>query len=90
MLSDPVVDTIRRELRRVSDVKVEAEELRSLLKEEVIKREVIEGEKADAAHKKVSKSAGKMLRIRKDGDKEAAPSHPENLRTELPKRVEEA
>jgi len=42
VLSDPVVDTIRRELRRVSDVKVEADELRVLLKEEVIKREVLE------------------------------------------------
>jgi len=71
VLSDAVVDTIRRELRRVSDVKVEADELRTLLREEVIKREVIEGEKAEAAHKKVSKSAGKMLRIRKDDDGEA-------------------
>lgn len=74
VLSDPVIDTLRRELRRVSDVKVEVDELRTLLKEEVIKRDVLEGEKADAAHKKVSKSAGKMLRIRKDNDDE--PSAP--------------
>ena len=72
VLSDPVIDTIRRELRRVSDVKVEADELRTLLREEVIKRDVIEGEKAEAAYKKVTKSAGKMLRIRKDGDDDAS------------------
>lgn len=88
VLSDPVIDTIRRELRRVSDAKVEGDELRVLLKEEVLKREVLEGEKADAAHKKVSKSAGKMLRIRKDGDDEAPPVTV--ARVEVPKRVEEA
>lgn len=88
VLSDPVIDTIRRELRRVSDAKVEGDELRMLLKEEVLKREVLEGEKADAAHKKVSKSAGKMLRIRKDGDDEAPPAAVAHL--EIAKRVEEA
>jgi hypothetical protein len=91
VLSDPVLDTIRRELRRVSDVKVDFEELRTLLKEEVIKREVLEGEKADAAHKKVTKSANKMLRIRKD-DEEEPPSAPAHslIVPDAPKRVEEA
>ena len=68
VLSDPVIDTIRRELRRVSEAKVDSDELRSLLREEVMKRDVFEGEKAEAAHKKVSKSAGKMLRIRREAD----------------------
>jgi hypothetical protein len=68
VLNDAVIDTIRRELRRVSDVKVEADELRTLLREEVLKREVLEGDKAEAACKKVFKSAGKMLRIRREGE----------------------
>jgi hypothetical protein len=68
VLSDPVLETVRRELRRLSDAKIEIEELRQALKLEVMKREVIEGEKADGARKKVSKSAGKMLRIRKGKD----------------------
>jgi hypothetical protein len=38
--------------------------------QEVIKREVIEGDKADGARKKVSKSAGEMLRIRKEKDEQ--------------------
>jgi len=71
VLSDTVLDSVRRELRRVSDAKVELDELREALKSEVIKREVIEGEKADGARKKVAKAAGKMLRIRKE--KEEAP-----------------
>jgi hypothetical protein len=90
VLSDPVVDTIRRELRRVSDVKVEPDELRTLLKEEVIKREVLEGDKADGAHKKVSKSAGKMLRIRKDGEDESPSIHMAASHPDGPKRLEEA
>ena len=65
VLSDTVLDTIRRELRRTSDAKIEIDELRTALQSEVIKREVLEGEKADAARKKVAKASGKMLRIRK-------------------------
>ncbi|HEX8254867.1 MAG TPA: restriction endonuclease subunit R [Thermoanaerobaculia bacterium] len=68
VLSDAVLETVRRELRRVSDAKVELDELRAALKQEVIKREVIEGDKADGARKKVGKAAGKMLRIRKGKD----------------------
>jgi len=68
VLSDAVLDTIRRELRRLSDAKIEVEELREALKLEVIKREVLEGDKADGARKKVARSAGKMLRVRKDKD----------------------
>ncbi|MBV9493188.1 MAG: type I restriction enzyme HsdR N-terminal domain-containing protein [Acidobacteria bacterium] len=65
LLGDAVLDTVRRELRRLSDVKIETDELREALKAEVIKREVLEGEKADSARKKVAKAAGKMLRIRR-------------------------
>jgi hypothetical protein len=72
VLSDTVLDSVRRELRRVSDAKVELDELREALKSEVIKREVIEGEKADGARKKVAKAAGKMLRIRKEKEEAAA------------------
>jgi hypothetical protein len=74
VLSDPVLHTVRRELQRLSDVKVEVEELREALKQEVIKRDVLEGEKADGARKKVAKAAGKMLRIRKDKEDEAPES----------------
>jgi len=44
----------------------EIDDLRQALEKEVIKREVIEGDKADGARKKVSKAAGKMLRTRKE------------------------
>lgn len=71
VLSDPVLETVRRELRRLSDVKLEVEDLRDALQKEVIKREVIEGEKADGARRKVAKAAGKTLRVRKEKEGES-------------------
>lgn len=63
VLSDPVVDVIRRELRRLSpDVRIDVEQIRDVLINEVVKREVMEGEKADEAKKKISRSANKSLR----------------------------
>ncbi len=63
MLTDPVVEIVRRELKRVSpDVRIELDLLRRILADEVIKREVIEGERADSARKKIARAAGKSLR----------------------------
>jgi hypothetical protein len=71
VLSDAVLETVRRELRRLSDVKLEIDDLRSAIKQEVVKREVIEGDKADAARRRVTKAAGKALRAKRD-----APAQP--------------
>lgn len=74
LLSDPVVDVIRRELRRLSpDVRIDVEELRGALRSEVIKREVMEGEKADEARRKVARSAAKPLRAKAAKSAECAP-----------------
>ena len=67
IVTDPVLEVIRRELRRVSpDVKINIEEIKSVLTTEVIKREVMEGEKADEARKKISRAASKALRGKTD------------------------
>jgi hypothetical protein len=71
LLSDPVIDAARRELRRLSDVLVDAAELRSALVAEVLKREVTEGDKAESARKKVQRSAGKALRSARATEKPA-------------------
>jgi hypothetical protein len=61
--TDTVLDVIRRELRRVSpDVRIDAEQIRAVLVTEVIKREVLEGDKADEARKKIARSAKTALR----------------------------
>lgn len=63
VLSDPVVDVIRRELRRVSpDVRVDSEQIRTVLSSEVLKRDVMEGDKAKEAAKKINRALAKTLR----------------------------
>lgn len=63
LLTGSVVDVVRRELRRVSpDVKIDSDQIREVLINEVIKREVTEGEKAEEARKKIARAAGKALR----------------------------
>lgn len=65
VVSDPVLEVVRRELRRLSpDVKIDLEQIRSALLQDVLKREVVEGEKADEARKKISRSASKTLRAK--------------------------
>jgi hypothetical protein len=63
VLSDSVLEVVRRELRRVSpDVRIDIEQIRNVLSSEVIKREVMEGEKADEAKKKIAKALNKATR----------------------------
>jgi len=66
IMSDPILHTIRRELKRISpDVRISVEEIKAALSHEVIKRDAIEGEKATEAHRLVSRAASKALRQRK-------------------------
>lgn len=63
ILSDTVLDVVRRELRRVSpDVRIDVDQIRTVLENEVLKREVMEGDKADEARKKIARAANKALR----------------------------
>lgn len=71
VLTDPVLEVIRRELRRVSpDIKISIEEIRAVFTAEVIKREVMEGDKAEEARKKIARSASKALRKTTETGKE--------------------
>lgn len=64
--SPPVLEVIRRELRRLSpDVRIDIEQIKSALLQDVLKREVVEGEKAEEARKKISRVASKLLRSKK-------------------------
>jgi hypothetical protein len=62
--TDSVLDVIRRELRRVSPgVRIDTAQIKDVLVNEVIKREVLEGDKADEARKKIVRAANKALRV---------------------------
>jgi hypothetical protein len=65
LLTDHVLDVLRRELRHISpDVKIDIEQIKSVLTQEVLKRDVIEGEKADEARKKVSRAMNRILKAK--------------------------
>lgn len=63
LLTEPVLEVVRRELRRVSpEVRIEIEDIKTALVNEVIKREVMEGDKAEEARRKIGRAANKPLR----------------------------
>lgn len=66
MRSEPVVNVVRRELRRLfPDIRVDNENLQTMIESEVIKREALEGDKAKEAAARVKKAAGKLERAKK-------------------------
>ncbi len=57
IVSEPIIDAIRKTMKKLyPEVKVSNEEICGLIENEVLKREVIEGEKADEAKKKINKA----------------------------------
>lgn len=56
LISDPILDSIKKTLKKLSpDVKVSNEEIKEVLVLDVLKREVIDDEKAEEARKKIFK-----------------------------------
>ena len=66
LVSDSVLNSIRLQIRRLSQVRVDIEELRSLLIEEVIKRELMDGDEAKAASAFLKKMQ-RRLNARRNG-----------------------
>lgn len=56
IVSEPVLTALRRELKKLADgIKIEASEVEQILANEVLKREVLIGDEADAARSKIGK-----------------------------------
>ncbi len=86
VLSDPVLDVIRRELRRMSpDVKIDNEQIQEVLIQEVFKREVVEGERAEDARRKIARAANRLLR---KAAKDSSGDEPEEKPAKKPAEVE--
>jgi len=62
--TDSVQTAIRREIRRVSEIAVDEETVDKMLREEVIKRETIEGPEAEAACRRVTRSIDKRTAMK--------------------------
>lgn len=75
LLTEPLVDALRREIRRMApDVRVDEKQIRAVLQADVLKREVLEGDKAEAAARQVARAAGRTLRAAKTKVEQAPPS----------------
>src|SRR3546814_19874874 len=71
--SDPVVSVIRRELRRLSpDIRIDVQEVESVLVNEVLKRDVLEGDEAMDAQRRLTRAANRHLKATKDAQAEPA------------------
>jgi hypothetical protein len=65
LLTDPVLSVIRRELKRISpEARIDQSDIARVLQAEVIKREVLEGDRALAAGKVIARAAKRVLRTR--------------------------
>ncbi len=63
LVGDPCLQALRRELRRVSpEARIDVDQIKQVLLQEVVKREVLEGEKAETARKLVARAAKRALR----------------------------
>ena len=80
ILSDVVISALRRELKKmVSGLKVETYDIEQILRLEVLKRDVVEGEDAEAADKRVSKHFGKRSQRKARKEKEKQPVTPSSI-----------
>lgn len=56
LLTDGVLEAVRKSVRRIAPgVKMELEDIKEVIANEVLKREIMEGEKSDEAKKKIAK-----------------------------------
>lgn len=64
ILSEPILDALRREIKKFAHLKPGNEMLAEILETNVLKRETIEGEKADGAAKRVNRYVAKTKKLK--------------------------
>lgn len=79
VLSEPLLKAIRKQLKALSpDVKIDIEQIQHVLEHEVFKREVVEGDKAQEACKRLSKLLSKAAKAsaKEEESVESVPQSP--------------
>ena len=65
LLSESIIKAIRREVRKLSPkMKIDAEDISELLKADILKRDIVEGEDINDAKRLVKRARGRALRKR--------------------------
>ena len=87
LLSEPVLETIRRELRKAFPGAglVEIDVISNTLATEVIRREVLEGDKAAQASKKLARAVAKSAKAKAEAKDKPEQSAPPSDSSEAPK-----
>jgi hypothetical protein len=79
LLTDPILDALRKEIRRLSKIRVDVDDLNALLTNDVIKRDLIDGDEAKAASaflKRLQKrSNAKRSEADEDDSEQERPEH---------------
>jgi hypothetical protein len=84
MLSEPVVSSVRKELRKLyPDVKVDLENIIDMLNNEILKRDVIEGDKVKDIQVKIRKQYSKISRQIEKSKAEKAALQPPTSEPEI-------
>ena len=74
ILGEPVVGTIRKEMRRYfPDLKIEPESIVDMLNNEILKREVLDGDKVKDAQQRIRKAAARNAKTLQKKDKPTSP-----------------
>lgn len=72
--SEGVLSAIRKEIRRTSEISVDIEEIQKMFREQVLKREAIEGEQAETAVRRFNRSASARGKIDTAATRPASPT----------------
>lgn len=80
MLSEPVLSVVRREIRRMNPgVRVSVEEIEEIVRTQVIKRDVVEGDEIDDARRTIQKARRRALRSKKPRRRRGATGTDESI-----------
>lgn len=82
--SESVISAIRREIRRVSEITVDEDLIDKMLRDEVIKRETIEGDHADSASRRIRSARGSRKAEDKTAPESSAASAPADTSSAIP------
>lgn len=65
IISDSILDTLRKELKKISpDIKIEKDQIKKVLTQEIIKRDVLEGDKAQEAVKNINRAMSRIVKAK--------------------------
>ncbi len=90
LISDELLDDLRKEIRRLSGVKVDVDYLQSLLSNEIIKRDLIDSEEAKAAAqnvKRLQRTVTRKKSAERETDEKTIVAPVEDASASLPRAI---